>query len=76
MLRTVDGALIASGDLLQVVRGGGVESRMVFRLKDKSLFDETVVFTQQQAWILTDEVPAFARFEGFGFGWGPLIVLQ
>lgn len=48
LLRTVDGALIASGDLLQVGRGGGVESRMVFHFKDGSLFDETVVFTQQR----------------------------
>ena len=47
VLRSVDGALLATGDLLQVARGGEVESRMVFRFKDGSLFDETVVFTQQ-----------------------------
>jgi hypothetical protein len=44
LLRNVDGGLIASGDLLQVGRGGKVESRMVFHFKDGSLFDETVVF--------------------------------
>ena len=48
ILRTVDGALIASGDLLQVGRGGGIESRTIFHFKDGSLFDETVVFTQKQ----------------------------
>jgi hypothetical protein len=48
MLRTVDGVLLAQGDLLQVNRGGKVESRMVFRFKDGSVFDETVEFTQQR----------------------------
>jgi hypothetical protein len=66
MLRTVDGALIASGDLLQVGRGGGVESRMVFHFKDGSLFDETVVFTQQhvftmQSYHLVQRGPVFAE---------------
>jgi hypothetical protein len=66
LLRTIDGALIASGDLLQVVRGGGVESRMVFRFKDGSLFDETVVFTQQhvftmQSYHLVQRGPVFAE---------------
>lgn len=65
LLRTVDGALIATGDLLQVVgRGGAVESRMVFRFNDGSLFDETVVFSQQrvfnmQSYRLTQRGPAF-----------------
>jgi len=66
LLRTVDGALIASGDLLQVDRGGGVESRMVFHFKDGSLFDETVVFTQQrvftmQSYRLVQRGPIFAE---------------
>lgn len=66
LLRTVDGALIASGDLLQVVRGGGVESRMVFHFKDGSLFDETVVFTQQrvftmQSYRLVQRGPVFSE---------------
>jgi uncharacterized membrane protein YeaQ/YmgE (transglycosylase-associated protein family) len=64
VLRTVDGVLIASGDLLQVGRGGGVESRMVFHFKDGSLFDETVVFTQQhvftmQSYHLVQRGPVF-----------------
>src|SRR5207344_3554032 len=58
--------LIASGDLLQVGRGGKVESRMVFRFKDGSLFDETVVFSQQrvfamQSYHLVQRGPAFAE---------------
>lgn len=66
VLRTVDGVHIASGDLLQVVRGGKVESRMLFHFKDGSLFDETVVFTQQrvfamQSYRLVQRGPAFAE---------------
>ncbi len=64
VLRTVDGVFIASGDLLQAGRGGKVESRMVFRFKDGSVFDETVVFTQQrvfamQSYHLVQRGPAF-----------------
>ena len=51
-LRTADDVLIASGDLLQVARGGEVESRMVFQFKDGSLFDETVVYTQQRVFAM------------------------
>jgi hypothetical protein len=51
-LRTVNGVLIASGELIQVDRGGRVESRMVFHFKDGSVFDETVVFTQQRVFAI------------------------
>jgi len=51
-LRTPDGALIAAGDLAQVARRGAVESRTVFRFKDGSLWDETVVFTQERVFTL------------------------
>jgi hypothetical protein len=66
VLHTVNGVLIASGDLLQVRRGGEVESRMVFRFKDGSVFDETVVFTQQrvftmQSYRLLRRGPAFTE---------------
>ena len=46
-LRTLDGASIADGDLIQVARGSRVTSRLVFRFKDGSLHDETAVFSQQ-----------------------------
>lgn len=53
VLRTFEGALLASGDLLQVSRSGGeVQSRMVFRFADGSLFDETVVYTQARVFTL------------------------
>jgi hypothetical protein len=66
LLRTVNGGLIASGDLLQVYRGGQVESRMVFRFKDGSVFDERVVFTQErvftmQSYRLVQRGPVFTE---------------
>ncbi len=65
VLRTLNGVLIASGDLLQLSRGREVESRMVFHFKDGSLFDETVVFTQQRVFTmksyhLVQRGPAFS----------------
>jgi hypothetical protein len=65
-LRTADARQIASGDLLQVVTRGEVESRMVFRFKDGSVLDETVVFTQQRVFLmksyrLLQKGPAFAE---------------
>ena len=53
VLRTFDGALVASGDLIQKGRGDGeVESRMVFRFEDGSILDETVVYSQQTVFTL------------------------
>ena len=52
VLRTLDGALIASGDLFQSARSGEVESRMLLHFKD--LFEEKVVFTQQRVFTLKD----------------------
>jgi hypothetical protein len=52
VLSTPEGVLIASGDLLQVSRDGGVKSRLVFHFKDGSVFDETVVFTQRNVFTL------------------------
>jgi hypothetical protein len=45
-LRTLDDAVIASGDLTQVNRGGRVTTELVFHFKDGSLQDETTVFSQ------------------------------
>jgi hypothetical protein len=66
MLRNVNGVLLAHGDLLQVNRGGKVESRMIFRFKDGSVRDESVVFTQQrvftmQTYHLVRRGPAFTE---------------
>lgn len=51
-LRSIDGALVAEGDLLQVVRGEEVEKRMVFHFKDGSVLEESVVFTQKAVYTM------------------------
>jgi hypothetical protein len=48
VLRDINGGLLASGDLLQIQRGGQVQSRMIFHFKDGSIYDERVVFTQDR----------------------------
>jgi hypothetical protein len=65
-LRTLDGAIIADGDLTQASHGGAVTSRLVFHFKDGSLQDETTVFSQKGSFhILSDHLvqkgPAFKR---------------
>jgi hypothetical protein len=52
VLRGPGGEALAEGDLLQVVRPEGVDSRLVFHFRDGSLYDETVVFTQQKVFTL------------------------
>lgn len=45
-LRSLDGKLLASGDLAQSVHGEQLTSRLVYRFKDGSIDDDTAVFTQ------------------------------
>ncbi|MGA7238092.1 MAG: hypothetical protein WBY44_20570 [Bryobacteraceae bacterium] len=45
-LSSLDGDLVANGDLEQVARGSRVTSRLIFHFKDGSLQDETTVFSQ------------------------------
>lgn len=47
VLRTQDGHRIAFGDLVQVVSGDRVTSRLTFHFRDGSLDDETTVFSQR-----------------------------
>jgi hypothetical protein len=47
-LRSEDGHVIASGDLVQIARGSQVTSRMVFNFKDGSIDDETTVYSQRR----------------------------
>ncbi|MFL6449867.1 MAG: hypothetical protein ACJ746_19615 [Bryobacteraceae bacterium] len=46
-LRTLDGKLIATGDMMQMLRGERVTSRLVFHFLDGSVDDDTTVFTQR-----------------------------
>jgi len=54
-LRTLDGDLLADGELLQNARGAQVTSRLVFRFEDGSLHDETAVFSQRQQFRLVSD---------------------
>src|SRR5215475_1282341 len=56
-LKTTEGTLLGSGDLIQTVRGNRVNSRLVLHYKDGSVSDETTVFTQQKQFrVLTDRL--------------------
>lgn len=64
-LQTAAGKTLAYGDLLQVPRDKGIESRMVFHFADSSRFEETVTFTQHgvfsmQEYHLVQRGPAFS----------------
>jgi|RhiMetdeSRZDD1v2_1073273.scaffolds.fasta_scaffold113547_2 hypothetical protein len=51
-LRAPSGEVLADGDLLQIARPEGVDSRLLLRFRDGSLYDETAVFTQQKVFTL------------------------
>ena len=54
-LRSQDGHVIASGDLVQATRGSEVTTRLLFTFKDGSVDDETTVFTQRHNFqLITD----------------------
>ncbi len=54
-LRSLDGTLLAAGDLIQTARGDKVTTRLVFHFKDGSLQDETTVFTERQEFRLVSD---------------------
>jgi hypothetical protein len=56
-LRTLEGQTIADGDLIQTAQGDRVTSRLVFRFRDGSLHDDTVIFTQRRRFrLVTDHL--------------------
>jgi hypothetical protein len=46
-LRNLSGDLLADGELLQVPRRQGLDSRLILRFRDSSFFEERVLFTQR-----------------------------
>lgn len=54
-LRSPDGKIIASGDLIQNARGDRVTSRLVFHFRDGSTHDETAVFSQRGQFLLLSD---------------------
>ena len=56
-LRTLEGAPLADGDLMQTARGTTVTSRLVFHFKDGSLYREITKFTQRGTFrLVSDQV--------------------
>jgi hypothetical protein len=47
VLRSLDGTALADGDAIQSVRGEQVTTRTIFHFRDRSLYDETAVFSQR-----------------------------
>jgi hypothetical protein len=53
VLRSLGGERLAQGELIQIPRGGDVvDSRLVFRFKDGSIYEERVVFSQRDVFTL------------------------
>lgn len=52
VLRSLGGDKLAQGELTQVPRGDVVESRLVFRFRDGSLYDERLTFSQRDVFTL------------------------
>jgi hypothetical protein len=64
VLRTLQGRILADGDLIQEARGDRVTSRLIFHFKDGSIHEETAVFSQRGSFrLLSDHLiqkgPAF-----------------
>jgi hypothetical protein len=52
VLRNDQGGAIAHGELVQAPHGEGMQSRLVFRFTDGSLYEETVTFSQKRVFRL------------------------
>src|SRR5437667_11153136 len=46
-LRTMEGKLLADGEITQVANDDHVTSRVFFRFKDGSMYDDTAIFSQR-----------------------------
>jgi hypothetical protein len=55
MLRTMEGKMLAAGDLIQVVQGNRLVSQLIFHFKDGSVDDETTVSSQRGSFRLLSD---------------------
>ena len=55
VLKTFEGKMLASGDLLQVAHGGRVTSRLTFQFRDGSVDDEEAVYSQNKIFRLISD---------------------
>lgn len=57
LLRTLEGEILASGDLTQVIRKNRVTVKLAFHFKDGSVHEETATYTQRRSFrLLTDHL--------------------
>jgi hypothetical protein len=57
VLRTLEGNALADGEVTQVARGDRVTSHLIFRFKDRSVHEETVVFSQRNSFrVISDHL--------------------
>src|SRR5271155_1293173 len=66
VLSTLEGKVLADGDLIQVAHGDQVTSELIFHFTDGSIHDETAVFSQRRTFrLVSDHLvqkgPAFER---------------
>jgi hypothetical protein len=54
-LRTLDGKRLADGEMTQIAEGDRVTSRLIFRFKDGSVYDDTTIFSQRGAFHLLSD---------------------
>src|SRR5438270_12656454 len=56
-LRTLDGKRLADGEMIQIPEGDRITSRLIFRFKDGSVYDDTTIFSQRGAFrVLSDHL--------------------
>jgi hypothetical protein len=55
VLGTPDGKTLADGDMIQFAHGDRVTSRLIFRFRDGSVHDDTVVFSQSRTFRLLSD---------------------
>lgn len=55
VLSTLQGSVLADGDLIQVAHGERVTSQLAFHFKDGSVYDETAVFSQRRTFRLLSD---------------------
>ena len=65
-LRSLDGKIVAAGDLMQTVHNGRLTSHLIYRFRDGSIDDDTAVFTQTNYFRLVSDHrvqrgPAFSK---------------
>jgi hypothetical protein len=54
-LRALDGTRLADGEMTQIAEGDRITSRLIFRFKDGSVYDDTTVFSQRGAFRLLSD---------------------